>query len=47
MTLKFPITLESEGEKRHIHSYRLLLLLVKKKLTALSDLIINVLKLCA
>ena len=46
MTLKIPITQESEGEKRHFHSYRLLLFLMNKKLTALSDLIINILKLC-
>ena len=36
--------LESEGAKRHFHSYRLLLFLMKIKITALSDLIINVLK---
>ena len=29
MSLKITITLESEGEKRHFHSYRLLLLLLK------------------
>ena len=42
MSLKITITLESEGEKRHFHSYRLLFLLMKKKITALSDLIIFV-----
>ena len=41
MTLKIPTTLDYEGEKIHIHSYRLLLFLMKKKITALGDLIIN------
>ena len=44
--LKFTITLESEDEKRHFHSDRLLLFLMKKMKTALSDLTINVLRLC-
>ena len=40
------ITLESEGGKRHFHSYMLLLFLMKKTMTAIIDFIINVLKLC-
>ena len=39
MAVKIAVTREYEDEKRHVHSNRLLLLLLqKKKLTALSDI---------
>ena len=37
MTMKITTTLENEDEKSHFHSNRLLMFLLQKKLTALSD----------
>ena len=38
MAVKIAVTREYEDEKRHVHSNRLLLFLLPKKLTALSDI---------
>ena len=38
MAAKIAVTWEYEDEKRHVHSNRLLLCLLQKKLTALSDI---------
>ena len=38
MSMKTTITSEFEREKRHFHSSRLLLLLMRKKITASSDI---------
>ena len=46
MAVKIAVTLEYEDEKRHFHSNRLLLFFVAKKLTALSDIFFNFIKLC-
>ena len=49
MAVKFAVTRESgeyEDEKRRIHSNRLLLFLLQKKLTALSDIFFNFWRLC-
>ena len=40
------VTQEYEDEKRHVHSNRLLLILLQKKLTALSDIFFNFWRLC-
>ena len=39
MAVKIAVTREYEDEKRHVHSNRLLLFLLQKMLTALSDII--------
>ena len=44
--MKFTITPEFEGDKRHFHSNRLRLLLLQKTLTASSDIFLNFLGLC-
>ena len=41
MTVKIAVTLEYEDEKCHFHSNRLLLFLLLKKLTALSDIFLT------
>ena len=41
MALKISVTWEYEDEKRHVHSNRLLLFLLQKQLTALSDIVFN------
>ena len=41
MAVKIAITREYEDEKRHVHSTRLLLFLLQKKLTALSDIFLT------
>ena len=46
MTVKIAVTREYENEKRHVHSNRLLLFLLQKKLTALSDIFFNFWRLC-
>ena len=46
MTVKIAVTPEYADEKRRFHSNRLLLFLLLKKLTALSDIFFNVWKLC-
>ena len=46
MTVKIAVTLEYEDEKWHFHSNRLLLFLLLKKLTALSDIFFNFMELC-
>ena len=38
MAVKIAVTREYEDEKRHVHSNMLLLFLLQKKLTALSDI---------
>ena len=38
MAVKIAVTREYEEKKRHVHSNRLLLFLLQKKLTALSDI---------
>ena len=38
MAVKIAVFREYEDEKRHVHSNRLLLFLLQKKLTALSDI---------
>ena len=38
MAVKIAVTLENEDEKRQFHSNRLLLFLLLKKLTAVSDI---------
>ena len=38
MAVKIAVTREYEDAKRHVHSNRLLLFLLQKKLTALSDI---------
>ena len=45
MAVKIAVTPEYEGEKRQFHSNGLLLVLLLKKLTALSDIFFNF-KLC-
>ena len=46
MAVKIAVTPEYEDEKRQFHSNRLLLVLLLKKLTALSDIFFNFWKLC-
>ena len=46
MAVKIAVTREYEDEKRHVHSNRLLLFLLQKKLTALSDILFNFWRLC-
>ena len=46
MAVKIAVTPEYADEKRHFHSNRLLLFLLLKKLTALSDIFLNFWKLC-
>ena len=46
MAVKIAVTPEFEDEKRQFHSNRLLLVLLLKKLTALSDIFFNFWKLC-
>ena len=46
MAVKIAVTPKYEDEKRQIHSNRLLLYLLLKKLTALSDIFFNFWKLC-
>ena len=46
MAVKIAVTQEYEDEKRQFHSNRLLLSLLLKKLTALSDIFFNFWKLC-
>ena len=46
MAVNIAVTLEYEDEKRQVHSNRLLLFLLLKKLTALSDILFNFWKLC-
>ena len=46
MAVKIAVTPEYEDEKRQFHSSRLLLFLLPKKLTALSDIFFNIWKLC-
>ena len=46
MAVKIAVTSEYEDEKRQFHSNRLLLFLLLKKLTALSDIFYNFWKLC-
>ena len=46
MTVKIAVTPEYEDEKRQFHSNRLLLVLLLKKLTDLSDIFFNFWKLC-
>ena len=41
MAVKIAVTREYEDEKRHVHSNRLLLFLLQKKLTALSDIFLT------
>ena len=43
MAVKIAVILEYEDEKRHFHSNRLLLFLLIKKLTALSDIFLTLL----
>ena len=46
MAVKIAVTPEYEDEKRQFHSNRLLLFLLLKKLTALSDIFFDFWKLC-
>ena len=46
MAVKIAVTPEYEDEKRQFHSKRLLLVLLLKKLTDLSDIFFNFWKLC-
>ena len=46
MAVKIALTPEYADEKRQFHSNRLLLFLLLKKLTALSDIFLNFWKLC-
>ena len=46
MGVKIAVTPEYADEKRQFHSNRLLLFLLLKKLTALSDIFFNFWKLC-
>ena len=46
IAVKITVTPEYEDEKRQFHSNRLLLFLLLKKLTALSDIFFNFWKLC-
>ena len=46
MTVNIAVTPEYEDEKRQFHSNRLLLILLLKKITALSDIFFNFWKLC-
>ena len=46
MAVKIAVTPEYEDEKRHFHSNRLLLVLLLKNVTALSDMFFNFWKLC-
>ena len=46
MAVKIAVTREYEDEKRHVHSNRLLLFLLQKKLTALSDIFFSFWRLC-
>ena len=46
MAVKIAVTREYEDEKRHVHSNRLLLFLLQKKLIALSDIFFNFWRLC-
>ena len=46
MAVKIAATREYEDEKRRVHSNRLLLFLLQKKLTALSDIFFNFWRLC-
>ena len=46
MAVKIAVTPEYEDEKRQFHSNRLLLALLLKQLTALSDIFFNFWKLC-
>ena len=46
MAVKIAVTPEYEDEKRQFHLNRLLLFLLLKKLTALSDIFFNLWKLC-
>ena len=44
MAVKIAVSREFEDEKRHVHSDRLLLFLMQKKLTALSDIFCKLLE---